>query len=53
MARRGYGLKRWWRAARLPGESLKAFARRFARGDHAKTTTAFEWLRRKGCKVDV
>jgi len=44
----GYGLKHWWRAERAPGESLKAFARRFAGyGDGKPTTTSAKWLSRK------
>ncbi len=38
-----YGLKHWWRAERNPGESLKAFARRFA----GPRTTSGNWLHRK------
>lgn len=38
-----YGMKRWWRARRLEGESLKAFARRWT----APGKTAWKWLGRK------
>lgn len=40
-----YGLKHWWRACREPGESLKAFARRYGRP--TGTGTASRWLARK------
>jgi hypothetical protein len=48
---RGYGLKRWWRESRELGESLKAFARRFAgfQGQEPTTTSA-GWLVRKGAR---
>ncbi len=50
MATPGYAIKHWWRAARGPGESLKAFARRYAsgpKGGNQSGTTSWEWLRRK------
>ena len=47
-----YGLKHWWRAERTPGETLKAFARRYAgyRPDGAPSTTSAKWLARKGVR---
>lgn len=41
-----YRIKHWWRACRKPGESLKAFARRYAAGD-GNPNTARAWLSRK------
>lgn len=57
-----YGLKHWWRSERRPGESLKAFARRWAPSFRVSdddacphrfairrdTTTSELWLHRKG-----
>lgn len=46
-----YGVKHWWRAERSPGESLKVFARRWARyRDMNPVTTTAKWLARKGCQ---
>jgi hypothetical protein len=43
-----YGLKHWWRAARRPYESLKAFARRHAGWwGTERLTTSGAWLQRK------
>lgn len=35
----------------IPGESLKAFARRKVRENHHDAAWAAEWLRRKGCRT--
>lgn len=46
---RGYGLKRWWRAERSAGESLKAFGRRYAAWREGEPATTFAvWFDRKG-----
>ena len=37
--------------AALPGESLKAFARRTVREGHHDAEWSREWLRRKGCRT--
>lgn len=46
-----YGIKHWWRNCRLPGESLKAFARR-NRGhqDGVAVNTAARWLANKATR---
>lgn len=49
----GYAIKHWWRAARLPGESLKAFARRYAWERPGRAGTATQWLQRKGCRASA
>jgi len=43
----GYAMKHWWRAERRVGESLKAFARRYAGITNGKPTTSAKWLQRK------
>lgn len=44
-----FGLKHWWRAERREGESLKAFARRYAgwKLDGSPSTTSARWLAAK------
>lgn len=49
MSTPAYAIKKWWRAARRPGESLKAFAYRHAgQLRDGKQTTSAQWLARKG-----